>query len=174
MTPDVIADFTSIQLGRRAGPREDHRREGPSETAYVEGLHRLSLRLEGYRHVGLHRAARRLRKRRSPIRFCGTRLSELGLTFEKIHTEFFGVNACHAHLAPEVAQAPEVQLRVGVRDPDRSKVERFTRELIPLILNGPPGATGYGEGRPQVREIVAYWPALLPRDAVYTRAEVIA
>ena len=50
---------------------------------------------------------------------------------------------------------------------------RFTRELIPLVLNGPPGATGFGEGRPVVREIVAYWSALVPRDEIVTRVEVI-
>jgi hypothetical protein len=45
--------------------------------------------------------------------------------------------------------------------------------LIPLVLSGPPGATGYGDGRPRLREIVAYWPALLPREEISTRVEVI-
>ncbi len=53
--------------------------------------------------------------------------------------------------------------------PDKAAVERFTRELIPLVLNGPPTATGYGEGRPAVREVVAYWPALLHRELGHTR-----
>ena len=61
-----------------------------------------------------------------------------------------------------------MQLRIGVRGHDRKAVDRFTRELIPLVLNGPPGATGYGEGRPPVREIVAYWPALIPREEIQT------
>ncbi len=101
------------------------------------------------------------------------RLSELGLTFEKIHTEYFGVNACHAQLAPSIAEPAEVQLRIGARGSDKAAIERFTRELIPLVLNGPPTATGYGEGRPQVREVVAYWPALVPRDAVKPIVEVV-
>ena len=52
-------------------------------------------------------------------------------------------------------------------------MDRFTRELIPLVLNGPPGATGFGEGRPAVREIVAYWSALVPREEIVTRVEVV-
>ena len=52
-------------------------------------------------------------------------------------------------------------------------VERFTRELIPLVLSGPPGATGYGEGRPPVREVVSYWPALIPRAEIRPRVEVV-
>ena len=59
--------------------------------------------------------------------------------------------------APPNPDPPEVQLRIGVRGADKKAVDRFTRELIPLVLNGPPGATGFGEGRPPVREIVAYW-----------------
>jgi len=46
--------------------------------------------------------------------------------------------------------------------------------LIPLVLNGPPGATGFGEGRPLVREIVAYWSALIPREEISTHVEVIS
>jgi hypothetical protein len=53
-------------------------------------------------------------------------------------------------------------------------VDRFTRELIPLVLNGPPAATGFGDGRPAVREVVAYWPALLDRSEIETRVEVVA
>jgi len=68
---------------------------------------------------------------------------------------------------------PEVQLRIGVRGPDRKAVDRFTRELIPLVLNGPPDATGFGEGRPPVREIVAYWSALVPREEIRTSVGVL-
>ena len=60
---------------------------------------------------------------------------------------------------------PEVQLRVGVRGPDKAAVERFTREIAPLVLNGPPSVTGFAGGRPKVEEIVAYWPALDRQDA---------
>ena len=129
----------------------------------------------GWKAVGtlVYSASDALRKAQIADGIVRTRLKDSGLHFEKIHTEFFGVNACHAQLAPHVADPAEVQLRIGVRDRNRSVVERFTRELIPLVLSGPPGASGYGEGRPQVREIVAYWPTLIPRDAVEMRVEVI-
>jgi len=61
---------------------------------------------------------------------------------------------------------PEVQLRIGVRSRDRWAVERFTRELAPLVLTGPPSATGFAGGRPRVQEVMAYWPALIRREAV--------
>ena len=101
------------------------------------------------------------------------RLEMLGLQFEEIHTEFLGVNACHGPLAAPAPDPPEVQLRIGARGPDREAVERFTREIVPLVLNGPPTATGFGEGKPPVREVVAYWPALIPRKEITTSVEVL-
>jgi hypothetical protein len=71
-------------------------------------------------------------KAREADRIVRRRIERLGLEFEEIHTEFFGVDACHGAAAPRVAEVPEVQLRIGVRGQDRDAVERFTRELIPL------------------------------------------
>jgi hypothetical protein len=93
------------------------------------------------------------------------------LRFDAIRTEFLGANACHgiaaAEPSPEIAaQLAEVVLRIGVRSENRAAVERFTKELAPLALNGPPVVTGLGGGRPRVEEIVAYWPALIPKREV--------
>jgi hypothetical protein len=66
-----------------------------------------------------------------------------------------------------------VQLRIGVRAPSQAPVERFTRELAPLVLNGPPTVTGYAGGRPKVEEIVAYWPALIDRRVVEPTVEIV-
>ena len=63
-------------------------------------------------------------------------------------------------------------LRVGVRAQDKAPVDRFTKELAPLALNGPPTVTGFGTGRPHVEEIVAYWPALIPKAAVQPAVSV--
>jgi hypothetical protein len=101
------------------------------------------------------------------------RLERLGLVFDEILTEFVGANATHGPLAGEPsADAPEVQLRIGVRGWDRKSVERFTKEIAPLILTGPPAVTGFAGGRPKVEEIVAYWPALIPKTEIFPRVEV--
>jgi hypothetical protein len=61
---------------------------------------------------------------------------------------------------------------VGVRGSDRRAVERFTREIAPLVLNGPPSVTGFAGGRPKVEEVVAYWPALMDKRVVTPQVEV--
>ncbi len=60
----------------------------------------------------------------------------------------------------------EVVLRLGVHDRDKAKVARFGKEIAPLVTSGPPGVTGFAGGRPKPQEVVAYWPALLPRSEV--------
>jgi hypothetical protein len=71
------------------------------------------------------------------------------------------------------AEPPEVVLRVAARDPNKAVVERFSKELAPLVTAGPPGVTGYTGGRPPVREVFAYWPALIPREVVPARVEIL-
>jgi hypothetical protein len=104
------------------------------------------------------------------------RLKDLGLEFEQILTEYVGADATHGRLSgPPDPDAPEVQLRVGVRARDRAPVERFTREIAPLVLTGPPSVTGFAGGRPTVEEVVAYWPALIDRREIepHVRVEIL-
>ena len=174
MTPDVVADFTSLEL-EDIGP---NRVRGCS----VRGAPRpVMLKASISYHAGwkasgtlVYSWPQALEKARAADRITRERLAQLGLKFDEIYTEYFGVNACHGPAAHPAGDPPEVQLRIGVRGPDRRAVDRFTREMIPLVLTGPPGGTGYGEGRPEVRQIVAYWPALVPREEIQARVEVIA
>jgi hypothetical protein len=173
ITPDCVADFTSIQL---AGDGPDRVRV----TGIRGGARPPSLKLSisysnGWKAIGtlVYSWPQAMEKARAADRLVRERLERLGLRFDEIYTEYFGVNACHGSAAPPNPDPPEVQIRIGVRGQDRKAVDRFTRELIPLVLNGPPGATGFGEGRPAVREIVAYWPALIPREEIATRVEVV-
>jgi hypothetical protein len=84
-----------------------------------------------------------------------------------------GTGACLPGILDTAAEdLPEVVLRLGVRDDDPGKVDRFGKEIAPLITAGPPGVTGFAGGRPKAQEIVAYWPALLAREEVEGRIEV--
>jgi hypothetical protein len=93
---------------------------------------------------------------------------------DALHTEFVGANACHGELlsGEPPRDLAEVTLRVGARGNDSSALERFTRELAPLALNGPPVVTYPSGGRPKVEEVVAYWPALIPKSEVAPRISV--
>ena len=174
ITPDVVADFTTIQL-EEAGP--DRVRvfgiggRPPTDKLKVSIAYRA-----GFKAVGtlVYAWPDALEKARLADRVLRERLDRLGLRFDKVLTEFVGASATHGPLAATPADLPEVQLRFGVRGEDRSAVERFTREIAPLVLNGPPSVTGFAGGRPKAEEIVAYWPALIDKTEVQTAVEVIS
>jgi hypothetical protein len=85
--------------------------------------------------------------------------------------EFVGSGVCNLGIVPRT-EPPEVVLRLGVKSSDRAKVDRFGREIVPLVTSGPPGVTGFAGGRPKASDIISYWPALLHRDRVETEIHV--
>lgn len=175
ITPDVVADFTTIRLeqegedrvrvsGVEGGPRTDRLKVSIAYRA-------------GYKAVGtlVYAWPDAVKKARAADRVLRERLDRLGLEFDEILTELVGWSSTHGHLAgPPPDDLPEVQLRVAVRARERPPVERFSREIAPLILSGPPSVTGFAGGRPRVQEIMAFWPALIERSVIedHLRVEV--
>ncbi len=174
ITPDVIADFTTIQL-----------KDDDANRVRVSGIkgnkntdfYKVSIAYTGgWKAVGtlVYAYPQAFEKAKAADAILRARLDKLGLKFDTILTEFVGVNATHGHLSGEPpADIPEVQLRFGVRGQSKADVERFTKELAPLILTGPPAVTGFAGGRPKVEEIMAYFPALIPKSLIETKVEII-
>ncbi len=167
ITPDVVADFTTLRLeddgahrvrvaGVRGRPRTDFLKVS---IAYEAGFRAVGTLVYAWPDAPV--------KARMAEQILRARLDRLGLHFEEIRADLVGWDSTHGPLvgAPSL-DTPEVQLRVGVRSQDRWAVERFTRELAPLVLTGPPSATGFAGGRPRVQEVMAYWPALIRREVV--------
>ncbi|MCA1576857.1 MAG: DUF1446 domain-containing protein [Acidobacteria bacterium] len=174
ITPDCVADFTTIRL--QDDGRDRVRVYGVEGRAATEFLKVSISYSAGFKAVGtlVYAWPDAYEKAQAADKILRARLDRLGLRFDHILTEFVGVNATHGPLAGEArADAPEVQLRVGVRGQDRAAIERFTKEIAPLILTGPPAVTGFAGGRPKVEEIVAYWPALIPKSEITPSVEVL-
>jgi hypothetical protein len=174
ITPDCVADFTTIRLEDAGQDRvRVHAVKGRPATEFLK----VSISYAaGFKAVGtlVYSWPDAYAKARAADQILRARLERLGLRFDQILTEFVGVNATHGALAGEPPpDLAEVQLRVGVRSEDRITVERFTKEIAPLILTGPPGVTGFAGGRPKVEEIVAYWPALIPKTEIAPRVEIL-
>lgn len=173
ITPDVVADFTTIHLADAGSDRV--RVHGIKGAPATDKLKVSIAYKSGYKAVGtlVYAWPDALEKAQLADRVLRERLERLGLKFEKVLSEFVGASATHGRLAGDAGRdAPEVQYRIGVRDADKKSVERFTREIVPLVLNGPPSVTGFAGGRPKVEEILAYWPALIDKRVVQTQVEV--
>jgi hypothetical protein len=172
ITPECVADFTTIRLDAEG---ENRVRLSGVKGLPATDLYKVSMSYsDGFTAVGSLTYAwpDALEKARAADSILRTRLADLGLGFDEIRTEFLGLNSCHGPLAAVPPEVNEVVLRVGVRGHDRSAVERFGKEIAPLILTGPPGVTGFAGGRPKPSEVIAYWPALMPKTAVKPRVVV--
>lgn len=173
ITPDVTVDFTSIQLET----------EGKNRVAVknIKGIkatdqYKISISYyDGYTCTGglTYVWPDALKKAKKADEILRKRLDRLGLEFDEIHTEYIGYNAGHGALSPDLNEPNEVIISIGARGKSRAAIERFSREIIPLVLTGPPSVTGFGGGRPRVREIFAYWPALLPMHVVTPKVTIV-
>jgi hypothetical protein len=174
ITPDVVADFSSIHL-EDAGT--DRVRVFGIKGAPSTEFYKVSIAYSaGWKAVGtlVYAWPDAYAKAQAADKILRERLDRLGLKFDLILSEFVGVSATHGHLTGEPSpDIPEVQLRFGVRGQSKADVERFTKELAPLILTGPPAVTGFAGGRPKVEEIMAYFPALIPKTLIETKIDVI-
>lgn len=166
ITPDCIADFTSIKL------EDDENNmvkvfgiKGKPATEFYKVSMSYS---DGYSAFGTltYSWPDALEKAKAADKILRKRMENLGLKFDEIRTEYQGYNACHGPIAKEMKEINEVVMRIGVRSKDKDAVERFGKEIAPLILTGPPGVTGFAGGRPKPSEVVAYWPALIPKSLV--------
>jgi Acyclic terpene utilisation family protein AtuA len=173
ITPDCIADFNTIQLEQQAPDRV--RFSGIQGRPATE-FYKVSISYSaGFKAVGtlVYAWPDAFKKAKAADRILRERMARMGLKFDAVRSEFVGVNACHGDMAGEPSpDIAEVVLRLAVRSMDKASVERFTRELAPIALNGPPAVTGLGHGRAKVEEIVAYWPALIPRNLVAPQVSV--
>ncbi|MFO0811674.1 MAG: acyclic terpene utilization AtuA family protein [Gemmatales bacterium] len=167
-TPDVVSDFTSINV-EEVGQDQvmvSHAQGKPApEQLKVSIAYRDGFMSSGMLAIYGNHAAEKARKAGQVLL---DRLKRAGFTYARTHIETIGAGDV-VPLAPpgsRSAEANEVMLRVTVHDPNKAAVERFTKEFAPLVTAGPPGTTGYTTGRPSVREVFAYWPALINRRAV--------
>ena len=174
LTPDVTADFTTIRLEPAGKDRvRVHGIQGRPKTPYLKIS---ASYLAGYKTSGQLTISgpRAVEKARLAAEIVWKRLERAGVTFpeDQREEELVGIGACLPGILSRTDDPPEVVLRLGVRDEDPAKVERFGKELAPLVTSGPPGVTGFAGGRPKPQEIVAYWPALIEREVVEEQIKV--
>ncbi|MEZ5988838.1 MAG: acyclic terpene utilization AtuA family protein [Planctomycetota bacterium] len=173
--PDVVADFTSIRL-EQDGPdrvRVHGVRGAPATPTYKVSIsYRDGFKAQGQLVVSGPDAV-------AKARLCADvvfdRLASDGLRFEpdQVVVELLGTGVCHEGIVDPV-DPPEVVLRIGVRDQDADRLDRFGMEIVPLVTSGPPGVTGFAGGRPKAQEVIGFWPALLGKDKVRPRTRVVS
>ncbi len=165
LTPDVTADFTTLQLEETA-PDTVTVRGGSGKPATPTYKVSIAYR-DGFTATGT--LALYGQDAAAKARLAGQiildRLRRAGHEYARHLIEVIGAGDMVPGLASD-GSPREVMLRVSVHDPHQAAVERFTKEFAPLVTAGPPGVTGYTTGRASVRPVLAYWPALIAKSAV--------
>jgi hypothetical protein len=174
-TPDVTADFTSIQLEDLGDDRvrlSSIRGTPPPERLKVSiSYHAGFKNVVALTFVWPHA----LERARASADILLERAKHLGLSIDAHRVDVMGVSAAHGPMAPNGENEPnEVLLRLAIRTQDADSARRFGGEIAPLITCGVPGAcNGNQRGRPEASPIIDFWPALVPRDAVRPHIDVI-
>jgi hypothetical protein len=171
-TPDVDVDFTTLALEQLGPDRVAVR--GATGRPPSDQLKLVAVYRDGWTASGMLAVVGR--DAESKARAAGAlvleRVRRAGVTLADSLVECFGAgDVAPGVLRPSVPPF-EVVLRISVRDPSRAAVERFARELAPLVTAGPPGIAGYAAGRPSPRPAFGYWPALVPRTLAEAESRV--
>ena len=171
LSPDVTVDFTSINLEDSNNKVSVSNVKGMAPTdTYKVAVNYIS----GYKANGkLTVTAPFAKQKASKIgEVIINRLKSNGITFDEYKIDYVGYNSCSAESLPVNKNSNEITVSISVKDKERSNIERFAKEIAPLITNGPPGITGFAGGRPKVQEVISYWPTLISKDIVKTNVRM--
>jgi len=175
LSPDVTVSFLSLQVReeKKNRVRVDGARGRPPTLSYkVSASYRDGFWAQGMLTIFGCNAVAKARRSGDVIL---KRVREAGYELQRSLVECVGAGACMPGLLDRSIEAEllETVLRVSVVDPRREAVERFTKEMSPLITGGPQGVTGYAAGRPRVREVFGYWPCLIDKNEVNAQMNIL-
>lgn len=168
LSPDVTVSFLTLSLHEEATDRVRVRGAtgSPPPPSYkVSATYQDGFRATGQLTIYGDRAVAKARKAGEAVI---ERLRSRGVTFRESLIECLGAEACNPAGGDPTAisNLRETVLRIAVADDSQENLEQFAREMTPLITAGPPGTTGYAEGRPRIHPVFRYWPCLIERERV--------
>lgn len=174
LTADVTADFTQITL-EQIGP-DRVRVAGVTGKPAPQTL-KVNM---GYRNGFIGSAQftytwpDAVAKADRAIELLEERLERVGFDYWEKRIEYIGANSIWAPLVPPPRDpdALEVTVRYAARVPNRTEARKIFTELVPVCNNGPAGLGGLGTRLP-ITELFAIWPALIARDKVAQRVEML-
>lgn len=171
LSPDVTVSFLQLaveEVGTDRVKVSGAKGKEPPYNLKVSATYRAGYKAESYLTIFGEDAVKKARRCADVIR---DKLKRCESYPEKFQAEVVGTGECVRGAIPTVEKLLfECVLRVAVKDDDKAKVERFTKEIASLVTCGPPGVTGYTSGRANVRPCFGYWPCLI--DATEIRTEM--
>ncbi len=168
LSPDVTASFLTLAVSAEGENRvrvAGATGRAPTDSYKVSATYRDGYKAHGLLTIYGHDAVKKARAAGEGLL---RRLQARGCVFRETLVECLGTGDSVKGLGRRTKEADliETVLRVSVAADRKEPVERFTREIAPLVTCGPQGVTGYATGRPKVLPVFAYWPCLVPKARI--------
>ena len=171
--PDVVADFSQVQLTQLAQDRVEAK--GASGSPRTDTLKVTVGYRDGFVGEGQISYAGPGAKARGQLALAvvRARLAEAGLGHFEARYDLIGVNAIFgtSHNPGNAATEPEeVRVRIAVRVDTHAQALAVANEVEALYTNGPAGGGGASKS---TREVIAAASMLIPRSAVQTETRLL-
>lgn len=159
LTPDVIADFSSVQVEEVA---KDVVKVFGGSGKPKTGLLKTSI---GYKDGYIAEAeisyggAGSVERAKLAKTIMEKRLAAQDIEPIEIRYDFIGLNSLYANETFDMQEAPETRLRIAARTEDEAVANTIVREAMSLYTNGPAGGGGI---RSNIKEIVSIGSILIP------------
>ncbi|MER1973594.1 acyclic terpene utilization AtuA family protein [Psychrobacter alimentarius] len=159
LTPDVIADFSSVQVEEVA---KDVVKVFGGSGKLKTGLLKTSI---GYKDGYIAEAeisyggAGSVERAKLAKTIMQKRLAAQDIEPIEIRYDFIGLNSLYANETFDMQEAPETRLRIAARTEEEAVANTIVREAMSLYTNGPAGGGGI---RSNIKEIVSIGSILIP------------
>jgi hypothetical protein len=171
LQPDVVADFSQVQLQPAGADRVQVRGAGgtvrPAQLKATLGYRDGWIGEGQISYAGPGAVARG----RLALQLLTHRLQRLGWAGLERRAELVGVDAMHGAALGGDREPYEVRVRLALRCTTQAQAERVGQEVEALYLNGPAAGGGVTQS---VREVIAAASALVPRAAARASLQVLA
>ncbi len=174
LTPDVSADFTSVQL-------KDLGNNSVSIAGVVGNPRPEKLKVSiGYSNGYSSEVSIRyawpdaLKKAQKAEEIIRKQMKFMNFEPDEMIAEYIGINSLLGPTAGKPqGDLEEVGLRLAIRTKNRQAAEMFPRLFPSLALNGPPSIGGGGFGAARSRGLISLWSALIPREEVKPQVKIV-
>lgn len=172
LSPDVQVSFLGLSVKQQALNRVEVKGaigKAPTDYYKVSATYRAGFKAEGYLTFFGENVVEKARRGAEVII---SKVKQAGYDLAKTQIDVIGAGAVVPGIE-SVHSSTECTLRIAVFDPRKEAVERFSKQIAPLVTSGPQGTTGYTSGRPVVRHVFGFWPCLIARSAVKPQVELL-
>lgn len=163
--PDVTVDFTSLSLEQVGEDRVAV--TGCEGSEPPDSLKVTALYTDGYKTqlLFIYSWPEALEKARKAEEIVRRRLEHAGVDVD-LEVDFVGYDGVHPGIAPEPEEPNEIVLRMAVKADEKEPIYEFGKEALAIATGGPPTWAQVESGRPKPKDVLAFWPCMVPKDEV--------